>query len=185
MTKLVVVKTWQIGLQHLQGYVEMLGYPHDAVSVLQVVLGGLEDPGVGGVGTLDVGATEVGDLHVLAPSPHLTLQVPVTDAGLEVFVEPAPGWPGGLLAPALERPEVVILGDGPGHRLPHHVHQVHRELAQCGPVRLVEMSVEDQGLPPPGQPGEQLGLLLGREDLPEDNSQGGRTVRQSGYTYLQ
>ena len=103
MTKLVVVKTWQIGLQHLQGYVEMLGYPHDAVSVLQVVLGGLEDPGVGGVGTLDVRATEVGQLHVLASPSHLTLEVPLTNTGLKVFVEPGQGGLGGSPAPALVR----------------------------------------------------------------------------------
>ena len=42
------------------------------VPVLQVVLGGLEDPGVGGVGTLDVRATEVGHLHVLTSPSHLT-----------------------------------------------------------------------------------------------------------------
>ena len=35
--------------------------------VLQVVLGGLEDPGVGGVGTLDVRPTEESDLHSHPP----------------------------------------------------------------------------------------------------------------------
>ena len=81
--------------------------------VLQVVLGGLEDPGVGGVGTLDVRATEVGDLHVLTSSSHLTLQVSLTNTGLKVLVKPGQGWPAGFLAPALVRPEVVIAGDDP------------------------------------------------------------------------
>ena len=140
--------------------------------VLQVVLGSLEDPGVGGVGALSVRATEVGHLHVLPAPAHLTLEVPVTNTGLEVFDKPTPGWPGGPPGPALGRPEVVVLGDEPRHRLPHHVHHVHGHRAQSGPVRLVEMSVEHHGLLPLGQPGEQLGLLLSCEDLPEHTSQG-------------
>ena len=83
------------------------------IPVLQVVLGGLEDPGVGGVGTLDVRATEVGHLHVLTSSSHLTLQVCLTNTGLEVFVEPGQGRPAGSPTPALVRPEVVIAGDDP------------------------------------------------------------------------
>ena len=92
---------------------------------LQVVLGRLEYPGVGGVRTLDVRPTEVGHLHILASTSHLTLEVPVTNTGLKVFVEPGQGRLDWSPAPALVRSEVVILGDGPGHRLPHHVHHVH------------------------------------------------------------
>ena len=136
--------------------------------VLQVVLGSLEDPGVGGVGALSVRATEVGHLHVLPAPAHLTLEVPVTNTGLEVFDKPTPGWPGGPPGPALGRPEVVVLGDEPRHRLPHHVHHVHGHRAQSGPVRLVEMSVEHHQPPRhPGQPGEHLILLLLRQHLPQ------------------
>ena len=62
------------------------------IPVLQVVLGGLEDPGVGGVGTLDVRATEESHLHGHPPQSHLTLRVLFTNTGLKVLVEPGVGW---------------------------------------------------------------------------------------------
>ena len=137
---------------------------------LQVVLGCLEDPGVGGVATLDVRATEVSYLHILPSSSQLTLQVSLTNTGLEVFVEPAQWGLGVSPAPPLVGAEVVILGDDPGDWLPHHVHHVHRGLSQTGPVRLEEMSVEHHGPLLLPQSGEQLLLLPWCENLPEQTS---------------
>ena len=143
---------------------------HHTVPPLQVVLGRLEDQRVGGVSALEVGATEVGDLHVLTTPSHLALKIPLTDAGFKVFTEPRAGWLVISPLPARSRSEVVELGDYPGHWLPDHVHQVHL-LLQPRPVRLVEMSVKHHRLLAPCQLGEDLGLILLSQGLSGGKSQ--------------
>ena len=155
------------------------------VPVLEVVLGGLEDPGVGGVGTLDVRATEESHLHGHPPQSHLTLRVLFTNTGLKVFVEPGQGGLGGSPAPALVRSEVVIMGDSPVHRVPHHVHHVDLLLPLAGPVRLEEMSVEHHGPLLLPQSGEQLLLLPWCENLPEQTSQALQNFLIKNNTYFQ
>ena len=150
------------------------------VPVFHIILCHLQCLHAGGVGALVVGATEVGQLHVLASSSYLgikkyrqyfiikvanlTLKVSLQNTAGQIFFKPSRGRLRLPPAPSLGTSEVIELRNYPVKWLSHHVDQIWFKLMSA-PVKTVEMTVKNQRFGMSSQKFDHLDFICMSQDL--------------------